>query len=140
MPRADPQAPRGGATDVALAVATRGGRALVARRAAGTHLAGAWEFPGGKLVPGETPPDGARRELLEETRLEADALEPLGLFVYEYPDRSLRFHVFLAREPRGDVRLDGEREWAWKSWEELSALEMPPANAPIVSALRWRLA
>lgn len=127
------------ATEVALVVPVREGRVFVARRAPGTHLAGTWEFPGGKIAPGETPHDAARRELHEETGLVADALEPLGLFVHEYPDRALRFHVFLAREPSGNVQLDREREGAWKSWEELCLLEMPAANAEIVSALRWRL-
>ena len=61
------------------------------------------------------------------------------MFVHEYPDRALRFHVFLVREPDGEVRMDRPREWAWKSLAELGELEMPPANAPIVRALRWRI-
>jgi 8-oxo-dGTP diphosphatase len=70
--------------DVALAVAVRGARCLVARRPPGVHLAGAWEFPGGKLEPGETAEAAARRELTEETGLVATALEPLVVVLHEY--------------------------------------------------------
>ncbi len=110
---------------------------LVARRAAGTHLEGYWEFPGGKLEQDEQPSDAARRELSEETGLVAGELEPLLVLVHEYPDRSLRFHVFVAREPDG--KLVSEREWVWKSLSELHALSMPPANEQILRALKWRI-
>lgn len=124
--------------DVALAVPLRDGRILVARRPAGKHLSGCWEFPGGKIEPAETPESAARRELLEETGLEDARLEPLVVVVHDYAERPLRFHVFLARDPRGDVRIDEDREWAWMSPQELQDLEMPPANRPILRALRWR--
>lgn len=125
--------------DIALALPVRDGRVLVARRGVGTHLAGSWEFPGGKIEPGETPADAARRELVEETGLEPDRLDPLVLLVHDYADRPLRFHVFLARDPRGDVAMDGPREWAWMSVEELERIEMPEANRRMLRALRWRL-
>ncbi len=111
---------------------------LVARRGAGTHLAGSWEFPGGKIEAQEPPAQAARRELREETGLVAGELEPVGVFVHDDPERSLRFHVFVAREPAGEVRIDG-REWGWMSRAELAALEMPEANGPIVRALMERI-
>ena len=126
--------------DVALAIPILDGKLLVTRRAAGAHLEGTWEFPGGKVEPGEKPATAAGRELREETGLVAPDLEPLLVLVHEYPERSVRLHVFLAREPRGDVSIDGAREWAWKSLAELSELEMPAANAQILRALRWRVA
>jgi 8-oxo-dGTP diphosphatase len=125
--------------DVALALAVRDGRLLVARRAAAAHLGGLWEFPGGKVHDGESPAEAARRELREETGLEAGALEPVGLFVHEYPDRSVRLHVYLARDPVGEVGIDGGREHAWHTLADLAALAMPEANAPILRALRWRI-
>jgi 8-oxo-dGTP diphosphatase len=126
--------------DVALAIPILDGKLLVTRRAAGSHLAGTWEFPGGKVEAGEQPATAAGRELREETGLVAPALEPLLVLVHEYPERSVRLHVFLVREPGGDLSIDGAREWAWKSLSELSELEMPAANARILRALRWRVA
>jgi 8-oxo-dGTP diphosphatase len=125
--------------EIALAVPIRDRRVLVARRAAGSHLAGYWEFPGGKIEPGEPPEQAARRELEEETGLAAARLEPLVLVDHEYGGRPFRFHAYLAREPRGEVRIAEPTDWAWKGPDELDRLEMPPANGPILRALRWRI-
>jgi 8-oxo-dGTP diphosphatase len=126
--------------DVALAIPVRAERVLVTRRGADQHLPGAWEFPGGKVQADEDPAAAAARELHEETGLVAGPLEPLALFVHEYPDRAVRLHVFLARAAAGEVRLDGSREWAWRTLSELHDLDMPAANGTIVRALAWRLA
>jgi 8-oxo-dGTP diphosphatase len=128
-----------GRIDIALVVVSRGELVLVARRPAGTHLGGLWEFPGGKIEHGETPADAARRELAEETGLVAESLEPLVVVVHDYADRPLRFHVFLARDPRGEPYAERRREWAWKTHAELDELSMPEANAPMLRALRWRV-
>ncbi len=125
--------------EIALAVTVRAGRILVARREAAAHLAGAWEFPGGKLEARESPADAARRELEEETGLRAEALEPLVVTVFDYPDRKVRLHAFLVREPYGEVVAAGGREWAWVDREALESLPMPEANGPILRALAWRL-
>jgi 8-oxo-dGTP diphosphatase len=120
--------------DVAIAIPVRAGRVLVARRAEGTHLGGTWEFPGGKIRDGEAAAEAARRELLEETGLEARELEPLPVFVHDYPDRAVCLHCFVVREPVGEVEIAG-REWAWLLREELDAAAMPAANASILRAL-----
>jgi 8-oxo-dGTP diphosphatase len=125
--------------DVALAIPVRAGWVLVGRRPPGVHLAGSWEFPGGRIEPGEEPSDAARRELLEETGLRSDSLEPLVLVVHDYADRPLRFHVFLAHDPVGMLRRRPGGEWIWKSPEELRELQMPEANQSMLRALRWRI-
>ncbi len=125
--------------DIALAIPHRENRFLVARRAQGLHLAGHWEFPGGKIEPGEQPADAARRELAEETGLIATELEPLVMVVHDYTQLPLRFHVFVASDPTGDVTTDVTREHAWLSIEELESLEMPAANRQMLRALGWRM-
>jgi len=127
-----------GRVDIALAIPHRDERFLVARRAQGSHLAGDWEFPGGKIKSAEKPVDAARRELAEETGLIGTDLEPLVLVLHDYAEASLRFHVFVAHDPAGEVALDTQREHAWLSLEELLALEMPAANRPMLRALRRR--
>ena len=118
----------------------RAGRILVARRADGQHLAGAWEFPGGKIGEGEEPAGAALRELREETGLSADEAEPLLVFVHDYPDRRLRFHAFVVTDASGEVVTDGDRDFAWVAPSSLDDLPMPEANRAILRALRWRVA
>ena len=127
-----------GRIDVALAIPVRRGKVLVACRQQGLHLAGLWEFPGGKIRAGEAPAEAAGRELEEETGLRVGNLEPLVVVVHDYTEMPLRFHVFLAREPEGEVRMDVPRAWAWKSLAELRELEMPGANRQMLKALGWR--
>jgi 8-oxo-dGTP diphosphatase len=117
----------------------RGRSILVARRVQETHLGGAWEFPGGKVEPGEEPIAAALRELREETRLDASTAESLLVFVHDYPDRRLRFHAFLVRDATGEVATDGDRAWDWVDVSSLDELPMPDANRAIVRALHWRL-
>ena len=124
--------------EVALAIPIRQGKLLVSRRAAGLHLAGHWEFPGGKIETGEDPAAAAQRELEEETGLSAGKLEPLVLLVHDYADRPLRFHVFVARDSEGQVSEDATQRWVWKSLAEIEELEMPEANRQVLRALRWR--
>ena len=123
---------------MALAVPLRGECVLVARRPEGVHLAGYWEFPGGKIAPGERPDEAALRELREETGLIAQESEPLLVFEHEYADRTIRFHVFLVQAPHGEPRMERATDWAWKSRAELPRLRMPPANARVIESLALR--
>ena len=117
----------------------RGNAVLVARRADGAHLPGAWEFPGGKVEDGEEPLAAALRELREETGLQAEGAESLLVFVHDYPDRRLRFHAFLVKDASGDVATDGGRAWSWVAASSLDDVQMPEANRAILRALKWRL-
>jgi 8-oxo-dGTP diphosphatase len=125
--------------DIALAIVVRDGAVLIAKRSDDQHLGGTWEFPGGKVEAGEDPEAAARRELEEETGLVAEALEPLIVFVHDYPDRRLRFHAFVSRDTAGDPRTDGNRPWQFVPRASLDGIEMPEANRAILRALSWRL-
>ena len=111
-------------------------RVLIAQRPTGTHLAGGWEFPGGKLEPGEERLAGLARELREELGITLGLPRPLIRVRHAYPSREVLLDVWVVRRYSGEPRgLDGQ-ELRWCSQEELEATELLPADEPIVAALR----
>jgi mutator protein MutT len=112
------------------------GRVLLAERPVGKHLAGSWEFPGGKVEAGETPLAGLERELHEELGVVVEAAHPLVRLTHAYPDRDIDLDVWLVTSYRGEPRsLDGQR-LRWCEREELSHSDLLPADWPVVAALR----
>lgn len=126
-----------GTVHVAAAVLIdRRGRVLIAQRPAGKHLAGAWEFPGGKLEPGETRLAGLTRELNEELGITFERPRPLLRLHHAYPERDVLLDVWVVRRYRGEPRgLDGQA-LRWCSRSALTDAELLPADRPIVAALR----
>jgi 8-oxo-dGTP diphosphatase len=119
---------------VTAAVIERGGRILVTRRQPGVHLAGQWEFPGGKCDPGEPLDACLARELREELNLEVAIGGELFSTTHEYPDRCVELHFMKCRllsEP--DPQLGQEMRWV--SRPELSTLEFPPADTELIRLL-----
>ena len=120
---------------VAAAVMDGSDRVLIAQRPAGTHLAGGWEFPGGKLEPGEERSAGLARELHEELGITMAAPRPLIRVRHAYPSREIFLDVWIVRRYRGEPRgLDGQA-LRWCTREELATVELLPADGPIVRAL-----
>ncbi len=112
------------------------GRVLLAERPAGRHLAGSWEFPGGKLEGGETRLAALERELDEEIGISVDAARPLICVRYRYPDREILLDVWVVTRYRGaPVGLDGQR-LRWCDLAALAAEAILPADRPAVTALR----
>ena len=110
------------------------GRILLARRTVGRDLAGLWEFPGGKVEPGESPEDALVRELREELGIEASVGEALLRVPQQYPDKRLVLdvrRVTFRGVPRG---LDGQA-LAWSPLQALGKYPMPPGDRPVVAAL-----
>lgn len=110
------------------------GRILLARRTEGRDLAGLWEFPGGKVEPGESPEAALVRELREELGIEASTGDALIRVPQQYPDKRLVLdvrHVHFNGVPKG---LDGQA-LVWAPPHALASYPMPPADRPVVAAL-----
>lgn len=111
------------------------GRILLARRTAGRDLAGAWEFPGGKVEPGETPFQALERELHEELGIRIQAAEPLVSVPQAYPGKRIVLDVYEVPSFTGTARGLEKQALAWAPPEKLASYPMPPADRPVVAAL-----
>ena len=122
----------------AVALIDPDGRVLLAQRPAGKSMAGLWEFPGGKVESGETPEAALIRELHEELGIETwkSCLAPLTFASHAYPDFHLLMPLFACRRWEGAVRGREGQALAWVRAEKLRDYPMPPADLPLVAALR----
>lgn len=122
-------------TVVAAVIRDHRGRILVTRRPSGTHMAGLWEFPGGKIEDGESPEEALGRELTEELGIEADVGRPLTFAVHREEDLEILLLFYEAAIGSGEpVSLEGQ-EIRWVSPEELDLLPMPPADQGVIALL-----
>jgi 8-oxo-dGTP diphosphatase len=122
---------------VAVAVVTRDdGRVLLARRADHLHQGGLWEFPGGKLEPGETLHAALRRELEEELGIEVRASEPLIRVNHRYASRAVLLDVHRVTSYRGTPAGREGQPIEWVDPRDFRRYPFPEADRPIISALR----
>ena len=123
---------------VAVALIDPDGRVLLAQRPAGKPMAGMWEFPGGKVEPGETPEAALIRELHEELGIDTwkSCLAPLTFASHAYPDFHLLMPLFACRRWDGVVQGREGQAFAWVRPEKLRDYPMPPADLPLISTLR----
>ena len=119
---------------VVAAVIERGGRFLVTRRLEGTHLAGLWEFPGGKVQEGETEEAALQREIREELDAGVARLRKIFHTAHAYPDRTVELH-FYRGELTGDPRPMLDQELRWIARDELGTMNFPPADAELIDGL-----
>ena len=121
----------------AAALVDGAGRVLIAQRPAGKSLAGLWEFPGGKVEPGEGVEEALVRELKEEldVTVRADALAPFTFASHAYDDFHLLMPLYLVRDWQGAPRPVEAQALAWVTPREMSAYPMPPADLPLVARL-----
>ena len=122
----------------AVALIDADGRVLLAQRPAGKSMAGLWEFPGGKVEPGETPEAALIRELHEELGIGtwASCLAPLTFASHGYDDFHLLMPLFACRRWTGSViPLEGQT-LAWVRAGDLKSYPMPPADIPLIPILR----
>lgn len=121
---------------VAAAVVRDRGRILLTRRMEGAHLAGYWEFPGGKLERGEPPEEACIRECREECGIEVDVRDILEVTFHRYPDKDVLLLFYDCQLAEGEVEHLGVAEHAWVTPEELEGYRLPPADARLVDKLR----
>ena len=124
-------------TVVAVALVDPDGRVLIAQRPEGKPLAGLWEFPGGKLEPGERPEDALIRELREELGIavKAACLAPLTFASHSYDDFHLLMPLFICRRWEGFVQSREGQALKWVRAKALRDYPMPPADAPLIPHL-----
>lgn len=112
------------------------GQILIALRDASLHQGGLWEFPGGKLEPGETAEQALFRELKEELDITAHAATPLITIKHSYPDRHVQLNVFLVDNFSGLAKGCQGQPLKWVAPDELLKFSFPAANQPIITAAR----
>ena len=122
--------------EVAAGLIHRDGRYLIARRKPGVHLAGFWEFPGGKREMGESLTECLQRELFEELSVRIDQPIPYRVIRHDYLDRIIELHFFLCAIEQGEPVPIGCEEIRWVYPEDFTEFTFPPADYAVIDALR----
>ena len=122
----------------AVALIDVDGRVLLAQRPPGKSMAGLWEFPGGKIEPGETPEAALIRELHEELGIDtwASCLAPLTFASHSYDDFHLMMPLFACRKWEGVPRPREGQVLKWVKPMDMRSYPMPEADIPLISILR----
>ena len=122
----------------AVALIDPDGRVLLAQRPAGKHLAGLWEFPGGKVHAGETPEAALIRELDEELGIDVvtSCLAPFTFASHAYPEFHLLMPLYVCRKWSGIARAREGQRLKWVRPAQFGDYPMPPADKPLIAMLR----
>jgi 8-oxo-dGTP diphosphatase len=120
---------------VTAAIIEEGGRVFVAKRGPGRHLAGKWEFPGGKIEPGETPEQALGRELAEELGIGCEIVEFMCSAVYEEREVGLELLAYRVRRTQGEIELREHVDARWVLPADLAAMDLPESDRLVVERL-----
>ncbi len=121
---------------VAVGVVRKAERLLITRRKAGGLLGGLWEFPGGKVRPGETPKETCRREIKEELNLSVEITNRMTRVRHAYSHFKISMDVFDCRYMAGKVKLNGPDNYKWIALEEIEDYAFPGANRKFIPLLK----
>jgi len=120
---------------VAAVLQQADGSFLLAQRPQGKVYAGYWEFPGGKVEPGETPLQALARELHEELGIEVTTAHPWLIREFDYEHADVKLHFFRVRGWRGELHGRESQAFSWQRIDAIDVSPLLPANGPILSAL-----
>ena len=109
---------------------------LMSRRRKNDHLGGWWEFPGGKVEPGEAPTAALRRELLEELAIDVVVGDVFAVGHHLYDDREVVLMVYDCQIAAGEPQRLEVADFRWHTPQELCAMKLPPADEPILDRVR----
>lgn len=112
---------------------------LISRRPAGAHLADWWEFPGGKVEPGESPTAALARELHEELGVDVEVGDVYAVGHHVYESHEVVLLVYACRVVAGEPQCRAVAEFRWVTPAELLTVPLPPADGPVVDRLRREL-
>jgi mutator protein MutT len=122
--------------EVGLGIVVSGaGKILICRRRSSDSFGGYWEFPGGKIEPGEAPADCVRRELREELDIAVTPVRGLDVIEHQYPKTRVRLHPFLCRHDAGEPMAISAAEFLWVSPPGLRDYRFPEGNRGLVRSL-----
>jgi len=121
---------------VAALIQDEKGRFLITQRRKDSHLAGLWEFPGGKREAGESLEEALRRELTEELSARFAVGERVETVRWEYPERTIVIHFYRCRLESGTIEPREDQAMAWVAPERLSDFDFPPADRDLITRLR----
>src|ERR1700749_3824653 len=126
---------------VAVALVDPDGRVLIAQRPQGKAMAGLWEFPGGKIEPGERPEETLIRELREELGITVKeaCLAPFTFASHPYPDFHLLMPLYVCRRWEGTPQPLEHSALKWVRPKDMCTYPMPPADLPLIPMLRYLL-
>lgn len=125
--------------DVVAGIVQHGGKILLARRKPGSHLAGCWEFPGGKIEYGETPEQTLVRELNEEFSIRTETGVFVAESIYDYGEKRIRLLGYFSTYLGGEFVLDSHDKVQWVRPEDIGRYNLAPADIPILQALETLL-
>jgi 8-oxo-dGTP diphosphatase len=114
------------------------GRVLIAQRPPGKHMAGGWEFPGGKVEPGEETLAALKRELHEELGIEVHDASPLIAYEHEYPHRRVLLDLWVVSRYSGEPQPLDAPALQWAAIDDLERVGLLEADLPMIAALRAR--
>lgn len=121
---------------VTAAIILKDNKVLIAQRTPDDKLASKWEFPGGKIEPGETPQECLKREIREELDVDIEVSDFFGESIYAYHSRTIKLMAFWCQWISGDLTLNVHSQIAWVNRHELDLYDFAPADIPLVEKLK----